>query len=88
MTKRNLRMYQNLVNASNTTLRDIYKSWSNEKERAYNYCKQDCEKNNGFNFRVVNGNTFMFSCGYLYNKNGKKYCKYFTGYNTYEFLAD
>lgn len=42
-------------------LSDIYGSYSDAKERAYNYCTKLCDRFNGWGFRIVGHNCMKFS---------------------------
>lgn len=46
-------------------LRDIYKNYSWNKEKAYNSCMQRMTELHGHDFRLLSGNSFHFSCGYI-----------------------
>ena len=42
-------------------LSDVYKKPSDNKIRAFNECKRECEKLNGFNFAIVGHSSHIFS---------------------------
>lgn len=46
------------------TLDEAYKSHSTAKENAYNYCRSLCQKEAGYDFRIISANTFQFTCGW------------------------
>lgn len=56
---------QAMLNSANKyegyTLREVYGNYSYAKENAYNYCLEQCKKENGANFRIFSHNTFAFS---------------------------
>jgi len=62
-------------------LHEVYGSWSDEKEKAWNECYKECEENNGKNFRIISYGTWFFSCGYVFECEGKEYFRYHTAYN-------
>ena len=69
-------------------LRDVYKSFSVFKERAFDNCLHDCARVGGFNFRITSHNSSFFSCGFLYyDENKYLKCRYYTGKNVYDFIA-
>ena len=43
-----------------------YKSCSNAKRNAYEWCKIKCAEMNGWRFRIISFNTMSFTCGWLY----------------------
>lgn len=50
-----------------TQLREVYNSWSDAKERAYQYCRNKFIELDGWNFCICSYNTFMFTVGFEYN---------------------
>ena len=48
------------------TLEDVYTKYSNEKAGAFNYCRELCAALNGYNFRIISANTFVFSVFFEY----------------------
>ncbi len=73
-----------------TTLSELYKTCSTYKWRAYLSICNQCEKDDGYNLRVINGNCHFFTMGYFYNdkKTGVMHCKYFTANNTYDSICE
>lgn len=52
------------------TLRDCYNNYSYAKERAYQYCRDLCDKYNGYDFSIIGYNCMNFSVGFYYkNEN-------------------
>lgn len=51
-------------NATGTTLSDIYSSYSAAKARAERDCRDRMANLNGYDFRMMSGNTYAFTCGY------------------------
>lgn len=70
--------YENWQQSSNYTLRDCYSSYSCEKGRAFNYCKELCEKYNGYGLKIISYNIFGFSCGFVGLIDNKKVFVYIT----------
>lgn len=50
---------------SNDTLSDIYKTWSNDKQKAYNDICHEMERCGGFGVRVWSCAGWSFVCAYL-----------------------
>ena len=77
-TKQMRQNYALLQRTSATSLRDVYNSWSYNKEKAYNYCRELYSKYNGENFRILSANTFAFSVGFIGTIDGQKAFFYIT----------
>lgn len=89
MTKKQQKMLWRVGHSENETLYDVYKTFSQEKYLAYERCKGEMYRKNGFNFRITSKNTFLFTCGFLYyDENKHLKCRYFTAQNVYDFLAE
>lgn len=89
MTKKQQQMLWNVTHSNNTELCEVYKTFSQEKIIAFKACMLDCTRVSGFNFRITSANTFSFSCGFLYYDDDKHlHCRYYTGRNTYDFIAE
>ena len=70
--------YARYQQSSNYTLRDCYGSYSYAKERAFNYCKELCDKYNGTGLKIIGYNTCGFSCGFVGLVDNKKVFVYIT----------
>lgn len=75
--------YSLIVNYDRTpkgqTLFDVYDNPSREKERIYNALVAEMDAIGGYDFRVINGNTYNFSCAYrLTDDNCKQWLIYDT----------
>ena len=71
------------------TLNDIYNSYSNAKQQAYNDCLRwfnECD--NSRDFRVGNANTFGFCACWYCDYDGERALRYETKSNTYIVLLD
>lgn len=79
-TKTLKQAYKNYTQSSNYDLNDIYKSYSYEKTRAFDYCKTLKEKYNGNDLKIINGNTFAFTAGFTYHneQDNKNYFVFIT----------
>lgn len=89
MTKKQQQMLWNVAHSNNTELCDVYKTFSRDKYLAYERCKGEMYRKDGFNFRITSANTFSFSCGFLYyDENMRLKCRYYTSQNVYDFITE
>ena len=89
MTKKQKAMLWKVTHSNNESLYDVYKSFSDSKYRAYDYCIYEMYRKDGFNFRITSATCNFFSCGFLYyDKDKHLHCRYYTGRNTYDFIAE
>lgn len=75
---------------SNTyRLRDVYKSYSFYKERAFEYCRDLVAKYNGTQGKIINFNSNVFTYGFIGEIEGKQAFFYITrDYDRYIYLED
>lgn len=75
----------NAMGASCTghSLSDLYKTYSNAKNEAFNRCLAMCEADNGISFRVRSANRFGFIASWLYKKDDVWYRRVETKDNSY-----
>ena len=59
-------------------LDDLYKNASHYKENAYFYCRDLYFKLNGYDFKIIGGNSMTFSVGFKFVENGIEYFAYIT----------
>lgn len=78
--------------SDNTALYDVYKSYSVEKEKAYNWCREKMYRQGqqeGFEtycFRIISANTFNFTVAWTVKDSyGTEWLHVETSRNTYEF---
>lgn len=89
MTKKQQQMLYAVAHSANESLYDVYKTFSQDKYFAYERCKGEMYRKDGFNFRITSANTFSFACGFLYYDEDKRlHCRYYTAQNTYDFIAE
>lgn len=70
-------------------LRNVYDSWSNAKETAYNWCfEQFLATENSDSFSICSHNTFGFTCSWLGTKDGENIMRYETKDNSYLIWLD
>lgn len=68
------------------TLRSIYRSWSETKEKEYNKCRRECYEDKGHDFRIISrGGSWKFSVAWNYTNpdTGEVMTKIKTADNTY-----
>ena len=78
---KNARRALSLYNVSReTTLDDCYKSYSVNKQRAFNRCRGEMYYDGGYDMRIITHNVNIFTCGYLYTdpKTGVLMFRYIT----------
>lgn len=85
-TKKEQQMFENYINSNATYLHDVYGTFSREKEKAYEECRQDMIAHNGSNPRIPTSSTFQFSYAYQYKgENGETRLRYHTASSVYDF---
>ena len=57
--------FEYYAKSQNHTLRDVYGSYSYQKEKAMNYCQELMKKYNGYGLKIISFNTFQFSVGFI-----------------------
>ena len=89
MTKKEhamLRSYTRAMKEGKHELRDVYKTWSTAKERAFRNCRADMEWHGGTCLVITSANTSHFSCAfYYYDNEYHKHLRYHTRDNVYDF---
>jgi len=72
MTKKVMKeAYRNYLRSDYNTIWDKYKEPSRAKELAWEECKKICEEYNGYNLKVICGNTFEFTAGFMTTVSGE-----------------
>lgn len=89
MTKKEHQMLLSVLHSNKKSLYDVYKVFSDNKRRAFDYCGYEMQRKDGFNLRITSANSNFFCCGFLYyDENKRLNCRYYTGRNTYDFIAE
>ena len=89
MTKKQHQMLWQVTHSNNESLYDVYKTISHAKYLAYDNCIYEMRRKDGFNFRITSATCNFFCCGFLYyDENKRLHCRYYTGRNTYDFIAE
>ena len=66
------------------TLSDVYVKWSVDKQKAYDWCRNEYLKTeNSMLFAICSHNTFGFTCSWIGTKYGEKIMRYETKDNSY-----
>lgn len=59
-------VYWRYNRSDDTQLNDVYGRYSDKKARAYAYCRNLMLKYDGYDFRIISHNSFMFTCGFMF----------------------
>ena len=85
LTQKQADMFRKYCNSRKTSLHDVYKSWSAEKEEAFKACLSDMKRNGGYDMRITGASPNFFSCAYCINREDGAYLVYHTYANRFEF---
>lgn len=78
-------MFCKYCNSNATSLHDVYKTWSAEKEEAFKACLSDMKRNDGQDMRITGASSNFFSCAYRIIRDDGAYLVYHTHCNRFEF---
>lgn len=79
MNQRQKAIVDSYNKATASEMREVYMSWSNDKEKAYKNCKKLCSEMNGERFRIISANGWKFTAGFMFkNKKGEPCLMYIT----------
>ena len=67
MTKRQRAIVDSYYKSTITELGECYHTFSERKRQAYNNCAAQYHLDDGYCFRIISYNTFMFTVGYTRN---------------------
>lgn len=70
--------YSRFLDSADTDLNDVYNTWSEEKEEAYNYCRKLCNDLEGTCFTIVSKNGWSFTVGFWFKYENETYYCYIT----------
>ena len=85
LTQKQEEMFHRYCNSCATSLHDVYKSWSDNKEKAYKYCLCDMREHGGQDMRITGANCYLFSCAYRITRDDGAYLVYHTPCKRFEF---
>lgn len=86
MTKNQQGMLANYNHATKTSIAQAYKKASYAKQRAEYLILQDMKKLQGDDYRVCGYSCMHFTAAFTYTKDNSKHLRYYTAYNTYDFI--
>lgn len=89
MNKKQQAMLTNYNNANSNSVREFYQKPSYYKQQAEKRILVEKRNINGYDYRVIGGNSSFFSCGYKYtDDNNKEHLVYHTYANRYDFIIE
>lgn len=88
MTKKELCMLNSYNGARMTILEEAYKRPSYTKIKIYNKILEDMMDLNGHSFKSTGANCNTFSCAFLYERDNQVRLRYYTAWNTYDFIVE
>lgn len=86
LTQKQSEIFRKYCNSSATSLHDVYKTWSAEKEEVFNACLSDMKRNGGQDMRIIGAGPQFFSCAYSVIRDDGAYLVYHTYANRFEFM--
>ena len=78
MNQRETSAYERYKRSDCYSLYEAYDSYSDAKERAWQYCKDLCCEKNGRGLKVIGHNSNFFSAGFLYEEDEKEMFMFIT----------
>ena len=87
-TKQGKRVISMAISCNSTTLEELYKTYSKQKQKAYNDCYELSIREKGYNFRVGNANTFGFTACWLVKGEHFDELRVETKDNSYRVILD
>ena len=82
-TSKGKRVIDMAIRCNSRTLDELYERYSNKKQKAYNDCYQSFIREDGYNFRVGNANTFGFTACWLVSGEDSEVLRVETKDNSY-----
>lgn len=70
--------YDEYLESDTMFLWQCYDNYSWEKAKAFEYCEELQKKYDGFGGRIISFNLNMFTYGFMFEKENKKYFAYIT----------
>lgn len=87
-TQKEIGMINKYKRAYMTTISQLYKDASYRKYNAENSIINEMYRINGYDYRVIGGNSMTFSCAYQYkDKDNMTHLVYHTAYNRYDVMV-
>lgn len=72
MNKRMTAAFDSYTKSSAYELRNVYRSWSDKKQAAFENCRRACQDHGGQGLRIISANTNIFTVGYTYIDDSNK----------------
>lgn len=85
MTKKQQRMYENYLNATDVTIWDAYKNPCENNVIAYKNLVQECINNHGGPWVIPTHSCMNWTFAYDFHMDGKRFLRYHTRDNVYTF---
>lgn len=83
MNKRMAAAFNSYNNSSAYELRNMYRSWSDKKQAAFENCRRACADHGGQGLRIISANTNFFTVGFTYvDDSNNKHFVYITHAST------
>ena len=83
-TKKGQEIIEKASHYTGTRLHEVYDSWSQAKENAYNWCWEEyCNTEKSSGFGICSANTFGFTVSWCGVKDGEDILRYETKDNSY-----
>ena len=87
-TPQGKRVINMAIRCYSTTLEELYKTHSNQKQKAYNECYESFIREEGCDFRVGNANSFGFTACWLVKGEHFDELRVETKNNSYRVILD
>ena len=87
-TSKGKRVINMAIRCNSTTLEELYETYSNKKQQAYDDCYESFIREEGYNFRVGNANTFGFTACWLVSGEDFETLRVETKDNSYRVILD
>lgn len=88
LTQKEIGMINNYKRAYMSSISELYKNASYRKYNAEIMIINEMDRRNGYDYRVIGGNSMTFSCGYQYkDNNNMTHLVYHTAYNSYDIMV-
>ena len=87
-TKRGQVLFERGLNNEGTELSDVYGRYSQAKQNAIEWCRKQCEMNNGTDFHICSHNSNVFSIAFRYFIDNEPVMRIETASNTYIIWLD
>ena len=85
-TSQGKRVIDMAIRCNSRTLEELYERYSNQKQKAYNYCYESFIREEGYNFRVGNANSFGFTACWLVSGENSEELRVETKDNSYRVI--